>query len=80
MKYLFILMISNTCMANDYKSACTTALNAAYKQSGAEHEVSQFAINLEQKLVPEEIRPYGAVSYIVYNALASRSISFRWSF
>lgn len=67
-------------MATDYKPAIDAAYTAAYKQSGAEQQVSQLATNLEQKLVAEEVKPYGAASYLVYNALASHSVSFRWSF
>lgn len=80
-KYLIvILLFSNVCMADTYEVAASTAMTAAYKQSGYDSYVNAYANNLAVKYVPVEMKNPAAVAFFIYRLVNDRSVGFRWTF
>ena len=68
------------CHADTYQVAASTAMTAAYRQSGYDTYVNAYADRMQAKYVAVELKDPVAVAFFVYKLVNDRSIGYKWTF
>jgi hypothetical protein len=79
---LFLLVFVYQCYANssDYDAARSNALAAAYRQSGFESAVTNYAKNMDEKYIPSYINDNGIIAMILFQCVEKHELSWTWRF